>query len=244
MHKFKINASARSTIKTLALGAFAILVLLALIYFLYRSFAPAGSDQPGQAGQPSQAIACTLEAKICPDGSAVGRSGPDCQFAACPETSGSAEASPEDAPVPEDWATYTDEAQGFSFRYPAQLAAQYISLVSPAWPPRIMVTESTEVLDCTETPATGSQAGRTRLQTINSRSYCVIAYSEGAAGSVFTDHTYIHEDGKNRVTVNFTLRYPQCSNYDEPQRTACADERTSFDLDALVDQIVRTIKNR
>ncbi len=28
--------------------------------------------------------ACTLEAKICPDGSSVGRSGPNCEFAACP----------------------------------------------------------------------------------------------------------------------------------------------------------------
>jgi hypothetical protein len=30
--------------------------------------------------------ACTMEAKICPDGSAVGRTGPDCAFAACPGT--------------------------------------------------------------------------------------------------------------------------------------------------------------
>tara|TARA_B100000745_G_scaffold290251_1_gene229027 strand:- start:196 stop:648 length:453 start_codon:yes stop_codon:yes gene_type:complete len=29
-------------------------------------------------------VACTQEAKICPDGSAVGRTGPDCAFAACP----------------------------------------------------------------------------------------------------------------------------------------------------------------
>jgi len=28
--------------------------------------------------------ACTMEAKICPDGSAVGRTGPKCEFAACP----------------------------------------------------------------------------------------------------------------------------------------------------------------
>jgi hypothetical protein len=28
--------------------------------------------------------ACTLEAKLCPDGSSVGRVGPDCEFAACP----------------------------------------------------------------------------------------------------------------------------------------------------------------
>ncbi|MFA6094688.1 MAG: hypothetical protein WC757_02265 [Candidatus Paceibacterota bacterium] len=30
---------------------------------------------------------CTMDAKICPDGSAVGRSGPSCEFAACPEAS-------------------------------------------------------------------------------------------------------------------------------------------------------------
>ncbi len=30
-------------------------------------------------------IACTMEAKICPDGSSVGRSGPNCEFTQCPE---------------------------------------------------------------------------------------------------------------------------------------------------------------
>lgn len=30
-------------------------------------------------------VACTLEAKLCPDGSSVGRTGPDCAFSACPE---------------------------------------------------------------------------------------------------------------------------------------------------------------
>lgn len=32
----------------------------------------------------SMPIACTEEAKICPDGSSVGRSGPNCEFAKCP----------------------------------------------------------------------------------------------------------------------------------------------------------------
>lgn len=27
---------------------------------------------------------CTMEARICPDGSSVGRTGPNCEFAACP----------------------------------------------------------------------------------------------------------------------------------------------------------------
>ncbi len=29
-------------------------------------------------------VACTTEARICPDGSAVGRTGPNCEFATCP----------------------------------------------------------------------------------------------------------------------------------------------------------------
>lgn len=35
-----------------------------------------GSEGPGRA--------CTMEAKICPDGSAVGRTGPNCEFTPCP----------------------------------------------------------------------------------------------------------------------------------------------------------------
>lgn len=29
-------------------------------------------------------VVCTMDAKLCPDGSAVGRTGPNCEFAACP----------------------------------------------------------------------------------------------------------------------------------------------------------------
>ena len=28
---------------------------------------------------------CTMDARICPDGSSVGRVGPNCEFEACPE---------------------------------------------------------------------------------------------------------------------------------------------------------------
>ncbi|MEM4240037.1 MAG: hypothetical protein QXM31_04580 [Candidatus Woesearchaeota archaeon] len=39
---------------------------------------------PPKQGIPGP-VACTEEAKICPDGSAVGRTGPNCEFAPCPE---------------------------------------------------------------------------------------------------------------------------------------------------------------
>lgn len=62
---------------------------------------------------PSQQKACTLEAKICPDGSSVGRSGPNCEFSSCPAVS----------PTPvvgetANWKTYTNKEYKFSFKYP------------------------------------------------------------------------------------------------------------------------------
>lgn len=33
----------------------------------------------------SKQMVCTTDAKVCPDGSSVGRTGPGCEFAACPE---------------------------------------------------------------------------------------------------------------------------------------------------------------
>lgn len=37
---------------------------------------------------------CTMEAKVCPDGSTVGRTGPNCEFAACPGTGTTTPAGP------------------------------------------------------------------------------------------------------------------------------------------------------
>lgn len=42
-------------------------------------------EKPASAGSPSASpVACTEEAKLCPDGSSVGRVGPNCEFAPCP----------------------------------------------------------------------------------------------------------------------------------------------------------------
>ena len=54
---------------------------------------------------PQKPVACTQEAKICPDGSAVGRTGPDCEFSPCPDQTA-------------DWKTYANNDYGFEFKYP------------------------------------------------------------------------------------------------------------------------------
>jgi putative hemolysin len=47
---------------------------------------PPAGNTPDNGGGTVSPIACTMEAKSCPDGSAVGRSGPKCEFTPCPGT--------------------------------------------------------------------------------------------------------------------------------------------------------------
>ena len=60
--------------KQMLMGA-GLLILIAVAGFLYRN----ALERPSGKG-----IACSLEAKLCPDGSAVGRTGSSCEFAPCP----------------------------------------------------------------------------------------------------------------------------------------------------------------
>src|ERR1035437_9718286 len=60
--------------KSFILIVVAIIVVAGASYFIFK---PQPSVQVKQ-------VACSMEAKLCPDGSSVGRSGPNCEFAACP----------------------------------------------------------------------------------------------------------------------------------------------------------------
>ena len=67
----------------LTLGA---IVIIGVTYLSYLSF----RGTPATPTPTPPAVACTMDAKICPDGSAVGRTGPNCEFAACPGIKGGA----------------------------------------------------------------------------------------------------------------------------------------------------------
>jgi hypothetical protein len=58
------------------------LLVGALLGYLAAMALTPSSSRP--VGETPGGRACTLEAKICPDGSAVGRTGPNCEFAPCP----------------------------------------------------------------------------------------------------------------------------------------------------------------
>ena len=68
-------------------------VYLLIPYILWVTFAGylnftvwhlAAAGQTANHVSPTGQVACTMEAKLCPDGSAVARTGPNCEFAACP----------------------------------------------------------------------------------------------------------------------------------------------------------------
>lgn len=59
-------------------------IMEALIRYSETAEAPALPPIPGKEAKPNDMVACTADAKICPDGSAVGRIGPNCTFAPCP----------------------------------------------------------------------------------------------------------------------------------------------------------------
>src|SRR5487761_2425848 len=58
---------------TIVIGAVVLAIVVALWVVSARTVKAPGGTQ-----------ACTAEAKLCPDGSSVGRTGPNCEFAVCP----------------------------------------------------------------------------------------------------------------------------------------------------------------
>ncbi|PIR80340.1 MAG: hypothetical protein COU25_00640 [Candidatus Levybacteria bacterium CG10_big_fil_rev_8_21_14_0_10_35_13] len=55
---------------------------------------------------------CTQEAKMCSDGSYVGRSGPNCEFAKCPSL---------DSNQTANWKTYVNTVLGYEIKYPKDI---------------------------------------------------------------------------------------------------------------------------
>ena len=168
------------------------------------------NDVPPDDNGPT---ACTQEAKLCPDGSSVGRQGPDCEFAACPEVEG--------------WETF--EGDDLSFQYPENLDGEYI--VEQVWPPEVTLSEG--IFSCVGDTA-----------EVNGRTYCVNSQTEGAAGTRYVSYDYLSNVNDSMLNIKFTLGFPQCANYDEPQKSDCQRAEGNFNVDELVDQIAQTVMQR
>lgn len=179
------------------------------------------------AKDAQEEIACTLEAKICPDGSVVGRTGPQCEFAACPSVEES-----------DQWESATDPETNAFFRYPKVLPTFYSEALD--WPPDIQVLD--DPFTCTEAGDATARAGKTEIRIINGREYCVTEVTEGAAGSVFTQYAYMFPLNSKAAVLTFSTRSVQCGNFDEQQKRGCEEEKSTFNLDALIDQVAESVE--
>ena len=195
-----------------------ILILLTILAYLgIQKWYPTSSTP---TNNDTGAVACTEEAKICPDGTAVGRQGPNCEFAACPTAT---------TPIQSGRKVFADTANNLTFQYPAALPTTYITTQDR--PPTISLLDGK--INCKSLP----------LHTLSDREYCVQSTSEWAAGSIYITNIYstFLADHNKTVSLTSTIRAVQCVNYDEPKASECTQERETFDLDIIMDTIVRSI---
>lgn len=133
------------------------------------------------------------------------------------------------------WQTFKDDMQHVTFEYPQDLATKYIH--SQEWPPKIVV--SPDRFSCKEG---NGASGTTISKTIGKTTYCITSMSEGAAGTIYTAYAYSFTNNNKLITLTFTLGYPQCANYEDPQKIECQRERQTFDLDTLIHRIAQSVR--
>lgn len=137
-----------------------------------------------------------------------------------------------------EWVDYKDNQSNVSFKYPKTLLMEYMHVFD--WPPKIFVGD--DIFSCTQAGSEITPAGKTTLETINGRTYCVTTEKQGAAGSIYTQYAYAAQKNAKKVIATFSIRATQCGNYEEPKRTECEQERAAFEINSVVDQIFETIQ--
>jgi hypothetical protein len=172
----------------------------------------------------SEEAPCTMDVRQCPDGSYASRVPPACEFTACPGG--------------EEWRTFfIDPDSGASFRYPDTLGTTYVAPVD--WPPRVDIAHGP--FTCIEAGSETARAGRTESRMIGGRSYCVTTETEGAAGSIYAQYAYAFQKDGSVPIFTFSLRFPQCANYEAPSKSECEEERSAFDIDTIVDGMAQSL---
>ena len=118
------------------------------------------------------------------------------------------------------------------------LTTKYIK--AQEWPPKLTVLD--QIFSCDKVATSSPQGAQIVKKKIGNRDYCVSVESEGAAGSTYITYNYSLEsikDIKKTYVLEFVLREVQCLNYDNPQQSECLVERKNFNVDSIVEGIVK-----
>lgn len=134
-----------------------------------------------------------------------------------------------------DWIAATAE-DGTHFSYPPEAGGTYVSMQE--WPP--VVSARIGAFSCNE-KRPSSPGAQTSERTIAGDAYCITVSREGAAGSTYATYSYATLREGHTVDIAFTVRLPQCMNYDEPARGDCTAAQAAFEPDALAARVARTV---
>lgn len=124
----------------------------------------------------------------------------------------------------------------YSLRYPDDESSTYLSFVD--WPPVVEITDTP--FACTPAGEQTERAGRTDLVNVNGQNYCRTISSEGAAGSTYVQYAYLFPLEGDSAILTFSVRFPQCANYDDLQQDQCEQEQGRFNSDNLASGILST----
>ncbi|MEN9338619.1 MAG: hypothetical protein RI945_344 [Candidatus Parcubacteria bacterium] len=139
--------------------------------------------------------------------------------------------------IPSSWLTQDDTVNNFSFRYPENFNTTYIHTVD--WPPQAYIQNKS--FSCTEGGTSVEVLGSKKIKVINGHTYCVTEASEGAAGSIYINYTYNTMIGNKNLLFAFSIREPQCMNYDEPSQSGCKNEEANFNIDPIIDKVIQSL---
>lgn len=199
----------------IVLVVFILLGSAGFVAYKYSTLKPDGQTEENQQNKEQNQVACTQEAKQCPDGSFVSRTGPNCEFAECKDETLN--------PVLngiEGWKIYTGADNLFEFKYPEdfwgeqdlkiyQKDCNYENFSGNCPEAKNIISQELKNQGITDF------AKNISFLKVNfsNNLFCLYSYKEGAAGTTYESSFYAIAKNKKCVIINFVTPYPNCQNY-------------------------------